>query len=361
MRGSPVTVGGRQYEVIPDLTGRDQVFIIGSVIDDADGRPIARDVTLTSNEPLVFSAQSAREIALAGNPRIAFVDRSVAQTVDVSLRADVYRPASVSITIPAFAALPHRQDFELRRLPVTMSGRAFGRTAGPTPAFDPLSGASIQLSPIPASGGERPLLLRQTLRAGPVAGTTIRQRGITPEASLTAASDANSGDALIAVDDGSAVAVGQLLRVGPAHRRFYSEVAQVIPHPDLPAPASLIQLTESMVGTIRSGTTVERFTVGAFSGPTGTLAGAAFAGEGVVWLDNIPSSGGVLVIQEAGQPDRYHDANALTSPTGDYLIEGVARVGEPTFEVSAAGFTTLTSTIRLDRLDAGPNDWYLVP
>ena len=68
-----------------------------------------------------------------------------------------------------------------------------------------------------------------------------------------------------------------------------------------------------------------------------------------------------MVVREAGQPDRYHDAHALSSPEGDYLVEGIARYGEPTIEVSATGFTTKISTYRLDRLGTGPIDWYLNP
>ena len=69
MRGNEVTVGGRRYEVIPDLRGRDRIFVVGSVVDDAEGRAIARAVGLTTSEPLVFSAPSAREIARGNRPR----------------------------------------------------------------------------------------------------------------------------------------------------------------------------------------------------------------------------------------------------------------------------------------------------
>jgi hypothetical protein len=361
MRGTPVSVGGRLYEVIPDLVGQDRVFVIAAVTDDADGRAMAREVTLASSEPLVFTAQSDREVALAGNPHLAFIDRSLPHTVAVTLRAEGYRTLGASVTIPAFAPLPHRQDFAPRRLPFTLTGRVYGRTAGPTPSFEPLPGATVALSPLPAPGGELPLLLRQPLRADPGAGATIRRRGLAAEAPLNAVSEAVAGEAFLAVADGTGVAAGQVLRVGPAHRRFYGEIAQVIAHPDLAAPAALIRLTEGLVGTIRAGTAIERFAPGGFSGSTGNFVGAAFAGEAVLWLDALPAAGGVLVVREAGRPDRYHDADALTGPAGDYLVEGIARIGEPTLEVGAAGFTTKATAYRVARLGAGPLDWYLVP
>lgn len=361
MTGNIVNVGNHQFQVVPDLRGRDRVFIIGTVVDDADGRAIAREVSVASDEPFTIMAQSAREIALVGNPNVAFVDRSIPHAVTVTLRAKAYRGLTEAVTIPAFASLPHRHDFALRHLPITIKGRVFGRTAGPNSTYDPLPGARIALSPVAASGGELPLLLRQRLRARPGAGATIRQRAITAQASLTAIADANAGDAFVAVADGTAVAAGQLLRVGPPQRRFYAEVTQVIAHPDRPAPAALLRLSEGLAGAIPTDTVIERFVVGAFSGSTGNFVGDAYAGESMIWLDVLPASGGVLVVQDGGQPDRYHDAHALTGPAGDYLVEGMARVGEPTFEVSAAGFTTNTRTYQLARLGTDPIDWYLVP
>ncbi|RKF14896.1 hypothetical protein D6850_08480 [Roseovarius spongiae] len=361
MRGALVTVGGRQYEVIPDLRAVDRAFAIAAVTDDADGRAIAREVTLASNSPATFSARSDREVALAGNPNLAFIDRSVPHSVTLDLSAPGYRDASVDVTIPAFAPLPHRHDIALRRLPFTMTGRVFGRSAGPNPTFDPLAGAALTISPIPAAGGELPLLLRQPLRADAGAAATIRRRAIAPLASVAAIDDALAGQALLAIDDGSGVADGQLLRVGPNHRRFYAEVAQLIAHPDRPAPAALLTLTEGLAGTVGAGAMIDRFNPGGFSGSTGNLIGAAHAGEAVISLDALPAAGGVLVLREAGQPDRYHDAQALSGPNGDYLIAGMARIDAPAIEVSAAGFTTNTSTYEADHLRAGPVDWYLVP
>ena len=360
MTGTPVTIGGRRFEVIPDIVGRDRVFVIGTVTDDADGRAMAREVTLAASEPLVFAAKSDREVGLAGDPRVAFADATVAQPVDVTLQVEGYRTRTETVTIPAFAALPHRQDIALRRLPFAVAGRVYGRTAGPTPTFEPLPGATLSLAPAPAVGGELPLLLRQPLRADPGAGATIRQRAVVAQAPLAAIADGPIGGVFLPVADGSGVAGGELLRVGPLHRRFYAEVAQVIAHPDLPAPAALIRLTEPLVGTIPADAVVERLATGAFSGATGSFVGDAFAGEAVVWLDALPAAG-VLVVAEAGAPDRYHDAQALTGPAGDYLIEGIARVGAPALELSAPGFTSKSGTYPAARLRAGPLDWYLAP
>lgn len=362
MSGAAVSVGSRSYLVTPDIPGRDLAFIIGEVLDDADGRAMAREVDVASDEPLTFAASSQREFALAGNPAVALADRTIAHAVTVSLQAKGYRPATDTVTIPAFPVLPQRHNMALRRLPFTVSGRVFGRHAGPPPSYDLLPGAIVTLSPIPGPGGELPLLLRQPLRADPGVGASIRRRAATVQAPLAALADAAAGDLFVEIADGSALTVGDLLRVGPEHRRFHAEVAEVIAHPDRPAPAALVRLTEGLAGAIANGAAIDHLTLGGYSGSTGHFVGAAFAGEAVLWLDTLPSTAsGVLVVREGGLPDRHHDANVLSNADGDYRIDGFARIGTPTFAVGAAGFTTRTSSYPAARIGAGPLDWYLVP
>ncbi len=361
MSRSEVFVGNRRYVIVPDVRGRDRVFIRGTVTDDADGRAMAREVTAVGTEPLVFSARSASEIALAGNPNLAFTDPSSPTQVDVRLSADGYRETVQTVTIPAFPILPHETEFALRRLPVAILGRVFGRTPGPNPTFDPVPGALVTITPTPAPTGERPLLLRQPLRQSPGAGATLRARMLAPATPLDTIAATAQGIAFVPVDDGTGVVAGQVVRFGPAHRRTYAEIRQVIPHPDRPAPASLIELTEPFAGPIPSGAELERFTPGGFTGGAASPVGPAFAGESVIWLDVLPAVGDVIVVQEAGQPNRYHDVDALTGPAGDYLIDGLARHGAPEFAVSAAGFTTSTASYAVARLGASPLDWYLVP
>lgn len=361
MRGTQVITGGRTYHVVPDIVGRDRVFVIGLITDDADGRAMAREVQISSPERLLFSARSEFEMGLAGNAVTVFADRSVPHVTSVSLTADGYRAVTQDITIPAFAALPHRVDIGMRALPFAFSGRVYGRTVGPNPTFQPVAGATLSIAPVPAPGGELPLLLRQPLRGAPVAGATLRRRAIAPQADVVALSDAQANQTFVAVTDGSGVAAGQLLRVGPDHRRFYAEVAGVLPHPDLPAPAALLRMTEGLAGPIATGAAIERFTTGGFSGADAALAGDGFAGEAVLWLDALPATGGVLVLRAAGQPDRYHDAQIITGPGGDYRCLGCARIGAPTLEVAAPGLTTDSATLAVATLRTGPVDWYLVP
>lgn len=351
----------RTYEVTPDIPGRDRVFLIGTLADDADGRPLARAASLTASETFVFAANSEREIGLAGNPLVAFADRSVAHDMTLSFAAEGYRSATEVVTIPAMAAFPHRQDFTLRRKPIQVRGRVFGQVAGPPPANLPLASATISLEPVADAAGNFPLLLRQPLRADQSAGATIRRRSTGATTDLVVIEPALRGGQLIGVTDGTGVVAGQLLRFGVAERPVYAEVASVVGHPDFPAPAALVEVTEPLPTSLRSAAVLERFVLGGFSGPTGTLSGQSYAGESVLLLNALPSSGGVLMLSAPGQPDRFHDANIQTGPSGDYLVEGLARQGSPSFVVSAAGLTPQTISYPLDRLGQGPVDWFLTP
>ncbi|WP_299628773.1 hypothetical protein [uncultured Tateyamaria sp.] len=361
MRGTAVISGGRTYHVVPDVVGRDRIFITGQVSDDADGRAMAREVQVTSPEPLLFAARSDSDIGLAGNAATVFSDRSVPHATTVTLSAEGYRARVQNITIPAFAPLPLRVDFAMRAAPFAIGGRVYGRTVGPTPTYEPVPGATLSISPLPAPGGELPLLLRQPLRAAPGAGATLRRRAIAPQADVVVFEDAQAGQAFVAMTDGTGVSAGQLLRTGPEHRRIYAQISQVLAHPDQPAPAALARLSEPLIGTIATGTTMNRFTLGGFSGANAALVGESFAGEAVLWLEALPASGGVLVLRAAGQPDRYHDAQIVTGPAGDYRVPGFARIGVPTLEVSAPGLTTDSAALAVATLRAGPVDWYLVP
>ena len=243
MTRQTVIHGNRIYEITPDVLGRDRVLVIGTLTDDADGRPLAREAELTASEDFVFAAQSDREVALGGNPRVAFADRSLAHDVTVTISAEGYRDAAETVTIPAFAAFPHRNDFTLRRLPHAVTGRVYGRNGAVPPENDPLASAEISLDPVPNAAGDVPMLLRQPLQAPQSSGATVQRRAFLAAPDVAMIEPAARGQRLAGLVDGSGVAPGNLLRLGPAGRPRYSEVASIVAHPDFAAPAVLVPLT----------------------------------------------------------------------------------------------------------------------
>jgi hypothetical protein len=355
-----VTAGSNSYMVAYDGTLIWHAVATGEILDDADGTPIAGGCSLIADEPLLKVRLSDDRYALMGDPDIVFTDQSIPHPVVVQVTLDGYRPVLTTLTVPAYPSGPLVQDIELRRLPFTLRGRVFGLTGGLNPAFDPVAAAEIDVIGPPGPAASLPLLLRQPLRETLGPGAKLRGRALAAIASVTAAAPALAGDDHIALADGTGVAATQLLRFGSAERGHWAEVASVQPDPDRPAPASLAWTTEPLSGSVDPALPIARFTPGALSGPTGNPVGAAYQGEALVYLDAIPSGGDVVRITEPGKPDRYHARGAVSDALGDYLIEGIARLGTVTFQVAAGGFTTQTLDIPTALLRASPLDWRLV-
>lgn len=356
-----VTAGGRDYAVTFDGTVRRQAFVTGALRDDADGVGIAREALLLCDERLLGTALSDSDYALTGDVQVALTDRSVPHALSLRISAAGYRPASATISVPAFSALPVRHDLGLRRMPADVRGRVLGKSAGPTPEFLPVAGAQITVSGPPGPGGELPLLLAQPLTFDLVAGANLRARALVPQPGLVALEPALAGDAFVALVDGSGVAAGTVLRFGVPGRDVWAEVAVVDAHPDRPAPAALAWLTEPLSGSTSAGSAIAAFGKGAFSGATATPVGTTYAGEALLWVDALPGAGDVLVLRQPGHPDRYHDRDVLSGPAGDYLIRGFARMGTAELRVGAAGFVTQTRSLPARRILSGPLDWLLVP
>lgn len=354
-----VTAGGRDYSVTFDGAVRRQAFVTGALRDDADGRGIAREALLQCDERLLGTALTDSDYALTGDVQVALTDRSVPHALSLRISAAGYRQATASVNVPAFPALPVRHDLGLRRMPAQIRGRVLGKSAGPTPEFLPVAGARITVSGPMGPGGELPMLLAQPLTADPVAGANLRARALAPQPGLVALEPALAGDPCVALVDGSGVAAGTVLRLGVPGRGSWAEVASVIAHPDRPAPAALAFLTEPLAGSTSAGAAIAAFIKGAFTGPTATPAGTAYAGEAQLWVDALPGAGDVLVLLQPGHPDRYHDRDVLSGPAGDYLVQGFARMGTADLRVSAAGFVTQTRSLPVHRILSGPLDWLL--
>jgi hypothetical protein len=356
-----VAAGTRLYEVSHDRRVRHRSIAHGRVVDDADGLDVGDGATIGVDEPLVSAAIRAGQFALTGDIDVALID-GLPHNLTVRIAAPGYRPFTRTIAIPAGAAAPVVTDLTLRRLPLAIGGRVFGRTVAAPPTFTPLAGATITVTGPLGSMGEVPLLLRQPLAAALLPGDMIRARALAALAAVSAAGLAAPGEAAIALEDGTGVVAGQLLRIGPVHRPTWVEISAISPDPGRPAPAAIAWLTTRLTVPVMAGHALDRFAKGAFAGPVLTPIGEALAGEALLLVDTAPGAAGqVLVIQSPGNPDRYHDRNALTGPGGDYRLPGLARLAEAELRVSAAGFVTQTQTWRLSRLASGPLDWRLVP
>lgn len=356
-----VAAAGREYDVVFDWPARRLAFVTGALSDDAEGGGIAAFARLRCDEELLGMALSERTYALTGDAQVALLDRSVAHVVSVQATAPGYRPLQASITVPAFAPLPVEQDLALRGLPTNARGRVLGKSSGPNPEFLPVAGARLTLTGPTGPGGELPLLLAQPLGRDLVAGAALRARSVTPQPAVTALEPAVPGDTHVALVDGGGVGPGTLLYVGAPGRGFWAEVARTFAHPDRPAPASWAWLTEPLSGSVAAGAVIATFAKAGFVGAAVTPVGEGYAGECVLWVDALPGAGDVLVLSQPGHPDRHHDRDVITGPSGDYLINGFARMGVAELQVSAVGLLTQTRSLPARRIVSGPLDWLLLP
>ncbi len=359
MSEATVSAGGHEYAIAFDRNVLRRSFVTGLIRDDADGAPAARGATIVIDEPLLAAYVSDDRYALVGDPEVVLTDQTIAHPIGFRLVRDGYHPANVSVTVPIAPSGPVLRDIALRHVPRDIKGQVLGLSAGPNPQFLPVSGAQIDVTGPAGPGGELPLLLRRPLRRDVGAGATVRGRVLAPLAAVNAAAPAVSGDDHIVLIDGSGVAAGQVLRVGPVDNAHWMEVATVAPDPDRAAPATLVWMTEPLAGSVVPAVPIARFTPGAFTGATANLVGDAFAGEGLLWVDVLPSGGDVLVLHEPGQPDRYHDRGARSGSAGDYTLRGFARMGSAVLAVSAAAFVTQTRTMPATLLSGAPIDWRL--
>lgn len=356
-----VPVPPRTYAVTFDRTVTRHCFATGAIRDDANGAPIAAGVTLTLDDPQLVGCLGSSAYAVVGDPDVALRDATIAHPLTMMFTHGGYRPAMAALTVPAFPSGPVVQDIALRRLPAPLRGRVLGRNGAIPPEFLPVAGARVDVTGPIGPGGEIPLLLGRPLTRDLGAGATLRGRGLTALANVSAAIGAATGDDGLVLADGTGVAAGQLLRFGTGARGHWAEIVSVAPDPDRPAPAAIVWTAERLAGSVIAGEPIRRFAKNALTGPTATPAGQAYAGESILWVDMLPSGGDVLVLREAGQPDAYFDRGVTSGPAGDYAIDGFARMGTASITVSAAGFVPQTRDFPATSLAGEQLDWRLVP
>lgn len=356
-----VSIPPRTYAATFDRTVTRRCFATGAIRDDANGAPIGSGAALIVDDPQLLGCLGTSAYAVIGDPDVALRDASIPHPLTLMITRGGYRPAMIALTVPAFPSGPVVQDIALRRLPVPLRGRVLGRNGAIPPEFLPVADARIDVTGPIGPGGEIPLLLGRPLGRDLGAGATLRARGLSALADVSATIGASTGDDGVILVDGTGVAAGQLLRFGTSARGHWTEIAAVAPDPDRPAPAAIAWTTERLGGSVVAGEPIRRFTKNALTGPTATPAGQAYGGESILWVDALPVGGDVLVLREAGHPDAYFDHGVTSGLAGDYAIDGFARMGSASITVSAAGFVPQTRDFSAAGLAGEQLDWRLVP
>lgn len=356
-----VFTAAHRYDIVHDRTLRTRVFVAGAVTDDGDGRAIAPPYRVSVDEPLLEADAHDLGFALSGDPEAALVDTSIPHPLVVGIESRGYRPAALTVTIPANPLFPIAAPVAMRREPVRLTGRVTELASGAG-----VAGAQLTISGPLLPAPRRAVLLGQPLVADLSGAAAMQGHSIAPVASPVAVKSAQvasaAGSAGILVDDRQALAAGQLLRLGPPERAHWVEIAAVSATPANMALPGMVTLTEPLAGSLRLGDPVAPFALGGTVGPSCTPIDSAFAGEAVVILDDLPS-GGLVVISDTGAPDRYAAIGVFSGAGGDYAANGLARLAAPILSVTATGYTS-QNRICLLPLGAGAAasaDWRLKP
>jgi hypothetical protein len=355
-----VTTAGHRYEIAFDRTARTLVFVMGAVVDDADGQIVAPPYRVGVDEPLLYASDHDAGYALAGDAEAVLTDTTVAHPLTIDLDCDGYRPAVLNLVVPVNPVFPIRAPIALRRAPLRLTGRIAALATGL-----PVAGARLSITGPALPAPQRAVLLAQPLGADLTPAATLQGHAVvavaSPVAIKTATVLAQAGADEIGIDDRQNLAAGQMVLLGPPEAPHWAEIAAVSTTPANPALPGTVRLTAPLARSLRLGDAVAPFTLGAPVGPACTLIGAAFAGEAVVILNNFPS-GDVVAISDALSVTRYAAFGIVSGPLGDYAIDGLARLASPVLTVAAAGFATQNRPFPLPRSQvAATFDWRLTP
>jgi hypothetical protein len=351
-----VATAGRRYAIAFDRAARTLVFVMGAVTDDADGRIIVPPYRVVVDEPLLAASDHDAGYALIGDADAALTDTTVTHPLAVAITCDGYRPASLDLVVPVNPVFPIRAPVALRRTPVRLTGRITALATGA-----PVVGARLSITGPALPAPQRAVLLAQPLAADLTPGARFQGHAVVavgspvPIKAATALVQAGSDE--IAVDDRQNLAGGQLLRLGPPEATHWGEIAITPPNPG----AGTVRLTAPLARSLRLGDSVAPFTLGGVAGPLCAPVGAAFAGEAVIILDDLPA-GDVVVITDAPAPTRYASLGITSGPLGDYAADGLARLASPALTVTAGGFAVQNRSLPLPRSrDTATLDWRLTP
>jgi hypothetical protein len=313
------TAGGITYEVVEDLEGLFDAVATGVVKDDVTLRAPLTDVTVTpSRAELDGSYLESGAWGVAGRLELALPEYPAAPaTFDVQLSAPGYRPATLTVTVPAGAALPVvLADLELRPFPVRIEGRVTRSTLNPTP---PAAGAIVRIANRP---GQALVALRTPVHGPHPQGTDVRPIDLADtgtERSL--AEPAESGADTVVLDDVTGL-TGRVVGFDWQHQLELARVQAV------DAASSTATLTGPLTRAYPRDTRLKQFTVSPGTPPSRHLDRDADAGDGLLVLDGaLDLDTAAVQIGNPATPEvEFAAVGALSDADGFYALEGIGGV-----------------------------------
>jgi hypothetical protein len=314
-----VTVGAITYEAVEDVEGLFDAVATGLVRDDVTQRLPRTDVTVTpSRAELTGLYLESGAWGVAGRLERALPEYpAAAATFDVQLFAPGYRPAALTVTVPAGAALPVGvAGVRLRPFPVRIEGRVTRSTLNPAPAA---AGAIVRIANRP---GQALVALRTPLHGPHAQGVDVRPIDLADTATERAlAEPAESGSDTVVLDD----VTGLMGRVVGFDWRHQLELARV---QAVDVAASTATLTGPLTRAYPRDTRLKQFTVSPGTPPSSQLDRDADAGDGLLVLDGAldPDTAAVQVGNPATPEVEFAAVGALSDADGFYAMEGIGGV-----------------------------------
>jgi hypothetical protein len=225
-------------------------------------------------------------------------------------------------------------ELRLMPLPVFLQGRVT-QTNG---VAAPIAGARITMVDNPSvPPSEHYLALRAPLALDHASGTTVRECQLTPTGvQRRVVFEVRGGSTILALDDVSGLAAGQVLRLGAGED--YGVIAALAPRPyevtlrqplraSLPAWSPVRQMTVTIPG----------------GGASGVLTQDAVAENGVLILDQVLDVDAVEI--DSGTAVEYRAVGAVTGTDGFYRLAGISGVQVIYLHAEATGFQPLPNPI----------------
>jgi hypothetical protein len=316
---------GLVYTVVDDLQITYLALITSSLIDEVFGTPLEVQAVITPDlAGLGVNFTDGALFAVTGYVELAFPQlATTGYSVKLNIVARGYRPATVTVTVPAGSSLPFVvPPIPMRHLPVRLQGRVVKASNR-----NPIAAAAV------SSSDTTVLLLRSPLYFDHLSGLNINGFTITLGAGPSLVAPIPGGSSTIFLNNNAGLA-GQTLQIGA------DPLAELVTVQTIgPAPGQA-NLQNSVNSSFAENAPVQIATF-APAGST-TLNRSSNAGDGLLVVS--PGfSAPVIQIQDGAQSE-YHLLNAISDGSGYYHVNGVAGVPSLALAASGGGLPTAHTT-----------------
>jgi hypothetical protein len=321
---------GLVYTVTDDLQSTYAALVTSSLVDEVAGTPLQIEAVVTPDLPGVGVNMTDNALfALTGYAELVFPKLSTtAYVIHLQIVAPNYRPATVTVAVPAGSALPIVfRAINMRPLPVRLQGRvvrASDRSAIP--------GATM------TSTDNSILLLRSPLYFDHLSGVTVNAFTFSPTGvACNLIAPVNAGSSTVFLNNNAGLA-GQTLQIGS------DPEAEVISVQTVGPAAGQVNLQNQLNSGFPANTPARPVN----PSPVGTSAALARnsnAGDGLLVLAGPLAASGIQISD--GARTESHLLNAITDSSGYYHLNGLTGVVSLDLSASAGGFTTSSTTMFL--------------